>query len=132
MRPRVASSSNAPVDAVNTAWYTRTALGFRTRSITSLAGSTEVRQVLAILPTPVSFATRYKGGYVASVDRAGHAVRFFDPRRDVWDEHFKLNGPVIQPMTPVGEVTARLLLLNTSERVIERQLWQALGQYRKD
>jgi hypothetical protein len=35
-------------------------------------------------------------------------------------------------MTPVGEVTARVLRLNTSERVIERQLWQALGQYRSD
>jgi hypothetical protein len=75
---------------------------------------------------------RYKGSDVASVDSAGHAVRFFDPRRDIWDEHFKLNGSVIQPMTPVGEVTARVLRLNTSERVIERQLWQALGQYRSD
>ena len=75
---------------------------------------------------------RYKGSDIASVDRSGNPVRFFDPRRDLWDEHFKLNGPVIQPMTPVGEVTARVLRLNTSERVIERQLWQALGQYRRD
>jgi len=75
---------------------------------------------------------RYKGSDIASVDRAGHAVRFFDPRRDIWEEHFKLNGPIIQPMTPVGEVTARVLQLNASERVIERQLWQALGQYRTD
>jgi hypothetical protein len=29
-------------------------------------------------------------------------------------------------------VTARVLQLNASERVIERQLWQALGQYRTD
>jgi HNH endonuclease len=75
---------------------------------------------------------RYKGSDIASVDRAGHAVRFFDPRRDIWDEHFKLKGPVIQPMTPEGEATARVLRLNASERVIERQLWQALGQYRRD
>jgi len=75
---------------------------------------------------------RYEGSDIASVDRAGHPIRFFDPRRDIWDEHFKLNGPIIQPVTPEGEVTARVLRLNTSERVIERQLWQALGQYRKD
>jgi hypothetical protein len=75
---------------------------------------------------------RYKGSDIASVDRAGHAVRFFDPRRDIWDEHFKLNGPVIQPMTPVGEVTVKVLRFNASERVIERRLWQALGQYRRD
>jgi hypothetical protein len=75
---------------------------------------------------------RYKGSDIASVDRSGHPIRFFDPWRDIWAEHFKLNGPVIQPMTLVGEVTARLLKLNASERVIERQLWQALGQYRRD
>jgi len=75
---------------------------------------------------------RYKGSDIASVDRAGQPIRFFDPRRDIWDEHFKLNGPVIQPMTPVGEVTARVLRLNASERVIERQLWQTPGQYRRD
>jgi hypothetical protein len=69
---------------------------------------------------------------VTSVSRPINAVRFFDPRRDIWDKHFKLSGPVIQPMTPVGEVTARVLRLNESERVIERQLWQALGQYRRD
>jgi hypothetical protein len=75
---------------------------------------------------------RYKGSDIASLDRAGKPIRFFDPRRDIWNEHFKLNGPVIQPMTPVGEVTARVFRLNASERVIERQLWQALGQYRRD
>jgi hypothetical protein len=58
-------------------------------------------------------------------------VRFFNPRRDSWDEHFKLQGPVIQPLTAVGEVTARMLRLNAAERVIERRLMQMLGQYRK-
>lgn len=74
---------------------------------------------------------RYKGTDIASVDSSGRPVRFFDPRRDIWDEHFKLNGPVIQPLTPVGEVTARMLRLKAAERVIERQLLQSLGQYRK-
>ena len=36
---------------------------------------------------------RYKGSDIASIDRSGNPIRFFDPRRDVWDEHFKLNGP---------------------------------------
>jgi hypothetical protein len=35
-------------------------------------------------------------------------------------------------MTPVAELTATMLRLSTSERVIERQLWQALGRYRSD
>ena len=74
---------------------------------------------------------RYKGTDIASRDQSGRTIRFFDPRRDSWDEHFELRGPVIQPLTAVGEVTAFMLRLNAAERVIERQLLQALGQYRK-
>jgi hypothetical protein len=74
---------------------------------------------------------RHKGADIASIDRSGRPVRLFDPRRDSWDEHFKLDGPVIQPLTPTGEVTTRMLRLNVAERVIERRLLQALGYYRK-
>ena len=70
---------------------------------------------------------RYKGMDIASIDHFGRPIRLFDPRRDSWDEHFKLDGPIIQPLTPVGEVTARMLRLNVAERVIERRLFQALG-----
>ena len=42
---------------------------------------------------------RYKATEIASVNSSGRPVRFFDPRPDMWDEHFfKLNGPVIQPI----------------------------------
>ena len=75
---------------------------------------------------------RYKGTDIASIDSSGRPVRFFDPRRDVWVEHFKLTGPVIQPLTEVGEATARMLRFNAAERVIERSLLQSLGQYRSD
>jgi len=74
---------------------------------------------------------RYKGTDIASIDRSGRPIRLFDPRRDSWDEHFKLDGPIIQPLTPIGEVTARMPRLNAAERVIERRLFQALGSYRK-
>ena len=26
---------------------------------------------------------------IESANRSGHAIPFFDPRRDIWDEHFK-------------------------------------------
>jgi hypothetical protein len=74
---------------------------------------------------------RYKGTDIASLDRSGRTVRFFDPRRDAWDEHFQLHGPIIQPLTEIGEVTARMLRLNAAERVVERRLMQSLGAYRK-
>jgi HNH endonuclease len=74
---------------------------------------------------------RYIGTDIASIDRSGRPIRLFDPRRDPWDEHFKLDGPIIQPLTPIGDVTARMLRLNAAERVIERRMFQALGSYRR-
>lgn len=47
-------------------------------------------------------------------------------------QHFKLNGAVIEPLSVVGEVTARVFRLNAAERVIERRLLQSLGQYPKN
>jgi hypothetical protein len=75
------------------------------------------------------YCNRSKGSNLASVDSTGVLVRLFDPRRDRWRTHFRIEGAVIQPLTPVGTVTARLLKLNTVERVIERSLLQGLGRY---
>ena len=74
---------------------------------------------------------RYKGTDIAALSRAGTPVRLFNPRRDSWDEHFLLRGPVIEPLTPVGEVTARTLRFNAVERVLERRLLQSIGTYPK-
>ncbi len=38
---------------------------------------------------------------------------------------------IIQRLSAVGEVTARMLRLNAAERVIERRVFQTLGSYRK-
>jgi hypothetical protein len=64
---------------------------------------------------------RYKGTDLASIDGSGQTIRFFDLRRDSWEAHFRLRGSVIKPLTAVGEVTARMLRLNTAERVVERR-----------
>jgi hypothetical protein len=72
---------------------------------------------------------RYKGTNIASVDASGMTVRLFHPRLDWWDDHFRLAGVVIEPLTATGEATARLLRMNAAERVIERQALQRLGRY---
>ena len=72
---------------------------------------------------------RYKGTDIAATDRSGEIVRVFDPRRHKWHEHFRIEGRTIQPLTPIGEATARLLRFNAAERVVERQLLQDLGLY---
>ena len=73
---------------------------------------------------------RHKGSDVASIDaRTGKVVRLFHPRRDRWLDHFRIRGEQIEPLTEVGRVTVELLRLNTGERLSERRLLQALGDY---
>jgi 5-methylcytosine-specific restriction endonuclease McrA len=42
------------------------------------------------------YCNRNKGSDVGSIYR-GDFIRFFNPRIDVWDEHFKLENATIQP-----------------------------------
>lgn len=64
-----------------------------------------------------------KGSDIGSVllpDRT--FIRFFDPRNDIWDEHFEIDNGLILPKTKIGEVTVRMLKLNDVDRVLERRL----------
>jgi hypothetical protein len=72
---------------------------------------------------------RAKGSDVGSIAASGEFTRFFNPRADLWADHFKLRGVFIDPQTPIGEVTARILELNETERIMERQLLLRLGRY---
>ena len=69
-----------------------------------------------------SFCNRYKGSDIASLSpKTGAMVRFFNPRTDRWAEHFRLDGYRIEPITSIGEATARILKFNDSERILERK-----------
>ncbi|MBI2366387.1 MAG: HNH endonuclease [Deltaproteobacteria bacterium] len=77
-----------------------------------------------------AFCNRSKGSDVGSlVQRTGAFVRFFNPRTDLWADHFALVGVTIIALSDVGEVTARILDLNNSERLFERQALQVIGKY---
>jgi hypothetical protein len=72
----------------------------------------------------------WKGTDIGSVDpQSGRMVPLFHPRRDRWNEHFEVRGFVIEPLTAIGEVTARLLKLNLDKRVAERQVLATLGLF---
>ena len=64
---------------------------------------------------------RAKGSDVGSVSASGEFTRFFNPRTDQWPAHFKLEGSLIQPLTTIGEVTARIFGFNDSARLHERE-----------
>lgn len=66
---------------------------------------------------------RHKGTDLATFDPAtGEVTLLFNPRRQVWADHFNLRNGRIEGMTPAGRATAKLLMFNTPNRILERQL----------
>lgn len=65
---------------------------------------------------------RYKGSNVGSFDpETGQLVPFYHPRRQAWAVHFRLENARIEPLTPEGRVTVKMLHFNDADRVEERQ-----------
>lgn len=66
---------------------------------------------------------KFKGSDLASIDPTnGEIVRLYQPRRDRWDLHFKLEVGEMIPLTAIGRVTVKLLQMNRPERIKERKL----------
>ncbi len=73
---------------------------------------------------------RYKGSDLATIDPVNdEIVPLFNPRRQVWDEHFVLNDARIAGITQIGQATARLLKINAPNRLLERQVLINQGRY---
>lgn len=71
---------------------------------------------------------KHKGTDLTSIDpETGEIIPLYHPRRDIWNDHFQLRGPIFIPLTTTGRVTIRLLRLNLSERLEERELLLAAG-----
>lgn len=77
-----------------------------------------------------AFCNRQKGSDIGSILwQTSEFVRFFNPRADRWADHFRLNGFIIEPLTGIGEVTARILGFNTIERLVERETLVMMNGY---
>jgi hypothetical protein len=64
-----------------------------------------------------------KGPNLTGVDPGTHrVVRLFHPRRDMWAEHFALDGALVVGKTPVGRATVSLLRVNDGQRQRVRTL----------
>jgi HNH endonuclease len=73
----------------------------------------------------------FKGSDIASIDPlTGEITALYNPRMDVWREHFRLEDAVFIPLTAKARTTVRLLQINRSDRVTERQLWIPSGLLR--
>jgi 5-methylcytosine-specific restriction endonuclease McrA len=73
---------------------------------------------------------RHKGSDLASIDeQTVRIVRLYQPRRDRWSRHFRLDGGRIIARTAIGRVTEFLLQLNRPDRVRNRQILAEKGLY---
>ena len=63
----------------------------------------------------------YKGPNIAGRDSiSGELTPLFNPRTDLWDEHFTFVGRHIVGRTAVGRVTVQVLEVNTLDRLALR------------
>jgi len=72
----------------------------------------------------------HKADRIAAPDSAtGETVRLFDPRRQVWAEHFRwvAAGEQIEGQTPTGRATVAALAMNRSSLVHARRAWMSVG-----
>lgn len=65
---------------------------------------------------------RSKGSDLGSISEISKTlVRFFNPRTDDWNEHFRVNSNgELEPLTEIGEVTTFIFGLNEPRRITER------------
>ncbi len=77
-----------------------------------------------------SLCNDHKGDRIAALDPlSGQIVRLFDPRRQVWPEHFAWapEGDRIVGLPPTGRATVVALDLNRPSLVRARQAWIVAG-----
>ncbi len=77
-----------------------------------------------------SLCNDHKSDRIAALDpSSGEIVRLFDPRRQVWHEHFSwtAEGDRVVGLTPVGRATVVALNLNRPSLVKARQAWCTVG-----
>lgn len=71
-----------------------------------------------------------KGARQTAIDpRTGDEVPLFNPRRDLWSEHFRWRGVRLTGLTATGRATVKALALNRPLILAIRQEEAALGRH---
>ncbi len=89
------------------------------------------RSVLANLAYCCPDCNHFKGSDLGTFLKGNEQLtRFFNPRKELWGEHFALENGRIRPRTPIGRATERILKLNLPDRLVFRRQLAALGNTR--
>lgn len=81
------------------------------------------RTVEENLALSCAICNKYKGSDIASVDgKTGEIFPLFNPRTDVWSEHFRIENGAFIGITPSARATIRLLQINNGARIEERRI----------
>lgn len=73
---------------------------------------------------------RHKGTDIASYDDlTGNLTAFFNPRTQIWTEHFQIQNAEIIGATPEARVVVKVLQFNSAERVEQREMLIELGVF---
>ncbi len=71
-----------------------------------------------------------KSSDIASIDPVtGKIVGLFNPREQVWTNHFQCVDAIIVGVTPEGRTTVEFLQLNSPVRLVEREAFIKAGVY---
>ncbi len=71
-----------------------------------------------------------KGSNISTIlEENGPLIPLFNPRKDHWFDHFEVNDGEILPRTHVGVATAKLLVFNAPDNIIERRELIEAGNY---
>ena len=77
------------------------------------------------------YCNHNKGSDISSIDwETNKLVRFFNPRTEIWSEHFAFENGLIVPLTAEARVTVKILRLNDETRIEERRELFEIGDYR--
>jgi hypothetical protein len=78
--------------------------------------------VLENLALACRYCNSYKGPNIAGVDPTSrNVVPLFNPRRELWREHFRWDGPKLVGLTPAARATIAVLRINHPEMLAVRE-----------
>ncbi len=73
---------------------------------------------------------QHKGSDLTTfIDTYDNIVPLFHPRKDSWEEHFKVDFGEILPLSDIGKATIKLLQMNDVDMIILRRVLYESGRY---